>query len=180
VPAEQSAAVVEQQEVDSNRLAASVSHLLSSQFASDNNALYPSVGADWDVVKNPLQSSLQWDTELDLRNIKTTLGMEHLRGKTPEMAIKELWVYLLACNLIRLLMAQAALLADQIPRQLSFKHSVQIWIAWQQRGGGSHDAVSINALLILIAEPRVSLRPGLIEPRARKRRPKPFPGYPER
>ena len=45
------------------------------------------------------------------------------------MAFKELWVYLLAYNLIRLLMAQAALLADQIPRQLSFKHTVQIWLA---------------------------------------------------
>ena len=117
----------------------------------------------------------RWNVELDLRNIKTTLGMEHLRCKTPEMAIKELWVYLLAYNLIRLLMAQAALLADQIPRQLSFKHTVQIWIAWQQRGGGGHDAVSVNALLVLIAEPRVGLRPGRIEPRARKRRPKPFP-----
>ena len=117
----------------------------------------------------------RWNVELDLRNIKTTLGMEHLRCKTPEMAIKELWVYLLAYNLIRLLMAQAALLADQIPRQLSFKHAMQIWIAWQQRGGGGHDAVSINALLVLIAEPRVGLRPGRIEPRARKRRPKPFP-----
>jgi len=117
----------------------------------------------------------RWNVELDLRNIKTTLGMEHLRCKTPEMAVKELWVYLLAYNLIRLLMAQAALLADQIPRQLSFKHTVQIWIAWQQRGGGGHDAVSINALLVLIAEPRVGLRPGRIEPRARKRRPKPFP-----
>jgi len=117
----------------------------------------------------------RWNVELDLRNIKTTLGMEHLRCKTPEMATKELWVYLLAYNLIRLLMAQAALLADQIPRQLSFKHTVQIWIAWQQRGGGGHDAVSINALLVLIAEPRVGLRPGRIEPRARKRRPKPFP-----
>jgi hypothetical protein len=83
----------------------------------------------------------RWNVELDLRNIKTTLGMEHLRCKTPEMAIKELWVYLLAYNLIRLLMAQAALLADQIPRQLSFKHTVQIWIAWQQRAGGGHDAV---------------------------------------
>jgi hypothetical protein len=112
--------------------------------------------------------------QLDLRNIKTTLGMEHLRCKTPEMAIKELWVYLLAYNLIRLLMAQAALLADQIPRQLSFKHTVQIWMAWQQRGGGTHDAVSINALLVLIAEPRVGLRPGRIEPRALKRRPKAF------
>ena len=117
----------------------------------------------------------RWNVELDLRNIKTTLGMERLRCKTPEMAIKELWVYLLAYNLIRLLMAQAALLADQIPRQLSFKHTVQIWIAWQQRGGGTHDAVSINALLVLIAEPRVGLRPGRVEPRALKRRPKPFP-----
>ena len=117
----------------------------------------------------------RWNVELDLRNIKTTLGMETLRCKTPQMAIKELWVYLLAYNLIRLLMAQAALLADQIPRQLSFKHTLQIWISWQQRGGGTHDAVSINALLILIAEPRVGLRPGRLEPRAVKRRPKPFP-----
>jgi hypothetical protein len=117
----------------------------------------------------------RWNVELDLRNIKTTLGMEHLRCRTPEMAVKELWVYLLAYNLIRLLMAQAALLADQIPRQLSFKHTMQIWVAWQQRGGGGHDAVSINALLVLIAEPRVGLRSGRIEPRARKRRPKPFP-----
>jgi hypothetical protein len=117
----------------------------------------------------------RWNLELDLRNIKTTLGMERLRGKTPEMAIKELWVYLLGYNLIRLLMAQAALLADQIPRQLSFKHTVPIWIAWQQRGGGTHDSVCMQALLVLIAEPRVGLRPGPVEPRALKRRPKPFP-----
>jgi hypothetical protein len=130
-----------------------------------------------ETPKNALRALYRqrWNVELDLRNIKTTLGMEQLRCRTPEMAIKELWVYLLAYNLIRLLMAQAALLADQIPRQLSFKHTVQIWIAWQQRGGGGHDAVSINALLVLIAEPRVGLRPGRIEPRARKRRPKPFP-----
>jgi hypothetical protein len=73
----------------------------------------------------------RWHVELDLRNIKTTLGMEELRCRTPKMAVKELWVYLLAYHLIRLLMAQAALLADQIPRPLSFKHSVQIWLAWQ-------------------------------------------------
>jgi len=117
----------------------------------------------------------RWNVELDLRNIKTTLGMERLRCKTPEMAIKELWVYLLAYNLIRLLMTQAALLADQIPRQLSFKHTVQLWISWQSRGGGIHDAVCIRALLVLIAEPRVGLRPGRIEPRALKRRPKSYP-----
>ncbi len=62
------------------------------------------------VVKALYRS--RWNVELDLRNIKTTLGMDILRCKTPEMAVKELWVYLLAYNLIRLLMAQAALLAD--------------------------------------------------------------------
>jgi hypothetical protein len=84
-------------------------------------------------------------------------------------------VYLLAYNLIRLLMAQAALLADQIPRQLSFKHTVQVWISWHQRGGGSYNGVVMHALLLLIAQPRVGLRPGRIEPRQRKRRPKAFP-----
>ena len=82
---------------------------------------------------------------------------------------------MLAYNLIRLLMAQAALPADQIPRQLSFKHTVQIWISWQQRGGGTRDAVVIRALLVLIAEPRVGLRRGRIEPRALKRRLKNYP-----
>ena len=101
--------------------------------------------------------------------------MEHLRCKTPEMARKELWVYLLAYNLIRLLMAQAALLADQIPRQLSFKHSVQVWMAWQHGCVNPHDGAAIHTLLILIAEPRVAQRPGRTEPRALKRRPKPFP-----
>jgi hypothetical protein len=129
-----------------------------------------------DVSKAALKSLYcsRWNVELDLRNIKTTLGMEALRCKTPEMAVKELWVNLLAYNLIRLLMAQAALLADQIPRQLSFKHTVQIYVAWQQHGG-AHDAVTISALLLLIAEPRVGIRPRRIEPRAVKRRPKPFP-----
>jgi len=127
--------------------------------------------------KNELKALYRrrWNVELDFRNIKTTLGMERLRCKTPEMVIKELWVYLLAYNLIRLLMAQAALLADQIPRQLSFKHTVQVWLSWQQRGGAEQDGACIHALLVLIAEPRVGLRPGRIEPRVLKRRANNFP-----
>jgi hypothetical protein len=117
----------------------------------------------------------RWQVELDVRNLKTTLGMEQLRCRTPEMAQKELWVYLLAYNLIRLLMAQAALLADQIPRQLSFKHTVQIWISWHQRGGASYNGAVLHGLLLLIAQPRVGLRPGRIEPRQRKRRDNAFP-----
>jgi hypothetical protein len=108
----------------------------------------------------------RWNSELDLRNIKTTLDMEHMRCRTPEMVIKELWVYMLAYNLIRLLMAQSALLADQIPRQLRFKHAVQIWLAWHQQGGDREDGECFHAILILVALPRVGLRPGRIEPRA--------------
>ncbi|CRI67066.1 transposase [Thiocapsa sp. KS1] len=116
----------------------------------------------------------RWHVELDLRNLKTTLGMEHLRCKTPAMALKELWVYLLAYTLIRLLMAQAALVADQIPRQLSFKHVVQMWGCVLQCGG-TGDSVCIHALLVLMAQPRVGRRAGRIEPRALKRRLKSYP-----
>jgi hypothetical protein len=117
----------------------------------------------------------RWHVELDLRTIKTTLGMETLSCKTPAMAIKEIWVYLLAYNLIRLMMAQAALLADCLPRQLSFKHTLQIWIAWGYCRIGVTDTNRIGGLFVMIAQQRVGDRPGRIEPRAIKRRPKPFP-----
>lgn len=116
----------------------------------------------------------RWHVELDLRNIKTTLGMEVLSCKTPEMVIKEIWVYLLAYNLIRLIMAQSAMLADKLPRELSFKHTLQLWVAWNQRGMGYEDDV-LSELFALIAQQRVGNRPGRIEPRAIKRRPKPYP-----
>ena len=117
----------------------------------------------------------RWQVELDLRNIKTTLGMERLSCKTPAMAIKEIWVYLLAYNLIRLLMAQSASLADRLPRQLSFKHTLQLWTAWGQQGIGTDDEAKLAGLFVLIAQREVGNRPGRCEPRAVKRRPKPFP-----
>lgn len=117
----------------------------------------------------------RWHVELDLRNIKTTLGMEHLSCQTPAMAIKEIWVYLLAYNLIRLMMAQAALLSHRLPRQLSFKHTVQIWVAWTQRANPIDHGNRCHGLLVLIAQQRVGDRPGRIEPRAIKRRSKAYP-----
>ena len=116
----------------------------------------------------------RWNIELDLRNIKTTLGLEALSCKTPAMCEKELWVYLLAYNLIRLLMAQAALLAGVHPRQLSFKHTVQLWTEWLCRGLAGMAAAHATALFHAIAQQKVGNRPGRIEPRARKRRPKPY------
>ena len=117
----------------------------------------------------------RWHVELDLRNIKTTLGMERLSCQTPAMALKEIWVYLLAYNLIRLMMAQAALLAHRPPRQLSFKHTVQIWVAWTQHANGVDHGDKLYGLFVLIAQQRVGDRPGRIEPRALKRRPRPYP-----
>lgn len=116
----------------------------------------------------------RWHVELDLRNIKSTLGMERLSCQTPIMAIKEMWAYLLAYNLIRLMMAQAALLTAWHPRQLSFKHTLQLWLAWGQHGQEIDHAETREALLVLIAQQRVGDRPGRIEPRALKRRPKPY------
>jgi hypothetical protein len=117
----------------------------------------------------------RWHVELDLRNIKTTLGMEKLSCLRPSMALKEIWVYLLAYNLIRVMMAQAALLAHRLPRQLSFKHTVQIWIAWAQHDNVTNHEDKLRTLFVLIAQQRVGERPGRIEPRAIKRRPKCYP-----
>jgi len=75
----------------------------------------------------------RWHVELDQRNIKTTLGMEVLSCKSSEMCEKEVWDYLLTYKLIRLLMAEAALRAGVLPRQFSFKHTLQICVVWNQR-----------------------------------------------
>jgi hypothetical protein len=91
------------------------------------------------------------------------------------MASKEMWVYLLAYNLIRLLMAQAALHTDSRPRQLSFKHTLQLWNAWTHSGAGINQEELPHGLLVLITQQRVGNRVGRMEPRAIKRRPKPYP-----
>ena len=117
----------------------------------------------------------RWHVELDLRNIKTTLGMERLSCQRPHMAVKEIWVYLLAYNLIRMMMAQAARHVHRLPRQLSFKHTVQICIALPHHRNLLLDDDKRYALFDLIAQQRVGDRPDRIEPRALKRRPKAYP-----
>ena len=117
----------------------------------------------------------RWNVEIDLRAIKTTLQMAELSCNTPQMNEKEVWVHFLAYNLIRLLMAQAAVTAAVHPRHLSFKHTVQLWSEWTTRGLCNRRGTSIGLLFTLIGQLRVGNRPGRIEPRARKRRPKPYP-----
>ena len=67
---------------------------------------------------------LRWDVELDFRHIKTTMQMDVLRCKTPEMVRKEIWTHLLAYNLIRTVMWQAARGGSTRARRLSFKGTI--------------------------------------------------------
>lgn len=130
-----------------------------------------------DVSKSELSElyKQRWQVELDLRNIKTTLGMETLSCMTPQMNEKEMWVYLLSYNLIRLLMCQAALQTDICPRQISFKHTLQVWVAWSNHPWEAIENGQKALLFMLIAEQRVGNRYGRVEPRAVKKRPKPYP-----
>lgn len=116
----------------------------------------------------------RWHIEVDIRNLKTTMGMDTLSCKTPAMCKKELWIYMLANNLIRILMAQAALEKDTKPRNISYRHTIQIWLG----------AVSANVLgqpekmaviIKIIGDITVGNRPNRTEPRAVKRRPKSHP-----
>lgn len=115
----------------------------------------------------------RWEIEVNFKFIKTTMGMDELSCKTPDMSEKEIWVYFLAYNLIRILMAQSALIAEILPQQISFKHTVQLWLAWGLQGAISLDKDEV--LFILIAQRRVGNRSGRIEPRAIKRRHKQYP-----
>ena len=116
----------------------------------------------------------RWNAELDLRSIKSTLKMDVLRTETPEMVRKEVWVHLLAYNLIRLKMAQAAASTGLTPRAISFKGTVQAVAAFTSQGlAGGEDASCEAVLLATIAYHQVGNRPNRYEPRAIKRRPKP-------
>lgn len=118
----------------------------------------------------------RWFIELSLRSIKDTMHMGILRGKTPSMVRKEIWVHLLAYNLIRRLMAQAAWIHGKTVATLSFKLTLQITKAFQQAGLLNENNPEIyGKLLEAINCKQVGNRPDRQEPRRVKRRPKPFP-----
>jgi hypothetical protein len=120
----------------------------------------------------------RWNNELDLRSIQVTLQMDLLRCKTPELVRKEIWTHVLAYNLIRTVMAQAAAKAGVSPRSISFKATLQVLeafrplIASQAHRGAGHRATLYQPILRAIAVHRVGDRPDRFEPRMAKRRPK--------
>ncbi|MBL0122947.1 MAG: IS4 family transposase [Betaproteobacteria bacterium] len=121
---------------------------------------------------------MRWNIEVDFRTIKATLEMDVLRCKSQPMVEKEIAVYFLAYNLVRWAMAKAALLADILPRVLSFTGAKRLLSAFAdqlRRTSGDGIRNLIATVLRLIATLRLPHRPDRIEPRAKKRRPKNLP-----
>jgi hypothetical protein len=121
----------------------------------------------------------RWRLELCLRDLKTVMGMEYLRCKTPEMAEKELLAYLVAHNLIRCVMAEAAGRFNLDLERVSFKGSVDALRQYSDaiaRARNNQLRTQLWAdLLLNLAKDLVRKRPNRTEPRAVKRRPKPYP-----
>ena len=118
----------------------------------------------------------RWEGEVDVRSIKSTMQMDVLRCRTPEMVRKEIWAHVLAYNLLRTVMAVAAAASGTEPRKVSFKGAKQAVTAFAPKIEAARPedrARLIDALLAAVAYHRVGDRPGRWEPRARKRRPKP-------
>jgi hypothetical protein len=118
----------------------------------------------------------RWEGEVDIRSIKSTMKMDVLRCKSPEMVEKEIWAHLLAYNLLRTVMAVAASESKVEPRKISFKGAKQTLSAFapkleaarpEQRAG------LVEAMILAVGYHRVGSRPGRWEPRAWKRRAKP-------
>jgi Transposase DDE domain len=119
----------------------------------------------------------RWHAELDLRSLKSDMHMDMLRTRSPEMVRKEVAVHLLAYNLIRGIMAEAARVEGIVPRRLSLKGSLHTVREFE--ASHLYDPERIERDLprpvSLIGRKRVGDRPDRYEPRAVKRRPKPHP-----
>jgi len=121
----------------------------------------------------------RWRVELCLRDVKTTLGLEQLRCQSPAMVRKELLAGLIAHNLIRCVLAEAAQVHAAELERLSFKGAVDALrqysaVIAQARTNRLKQKLWQDLLHTLIRDV-VPLRPGRTEPRAVKHRPKPFP-----
>jgi len=108
----------------------------------------------------------RWHIEVDFRNIKITLGLKEFKCKSPKMVIKEMWVHFLAYNIIRSLMLDSALYNKILPRKISFKNTLQLYLHSLE----NNLKLKYKKLLKLIGEKVIGNRAGRIEPRLIKKR----------
>jgi hypothetical protein len=120
----------------------------------------------------------RWLIELDFRSLKTHMKMDMLRCKSPDMVKKEIAVYFLAYNLIRASIARATKVKKQVPRQISFMTTVQIFNEGVLKLillTGKILKHAINGLLSAIASIPIGQQKRKTQPRAIKHRPKAYP-----
>lgn len=120
----------------------------------------------------------RWDAELHLRSIEVVLELDVLRCKTPEAVRQEIWMGMLGYNAIRAVMAEAASAHGRRPHRVSFKGALQTVRAYAEalrEGTPGQRRWLWGILLESVANDEVGHRPDRVEPRARKRRPKPYP-----
>ncbi len=135
-------------------------------------ALYP--------AEEILQAYLRrWRLELCLDDLKTTLHLHTLRGRTPTAVRQEVWARLIGHNLVRWTMAQAAREHAVPLARISFKGTLD---ALRQFGGAMSQARTRRQradlwaeLLQTLAADLVPARPGRREPRAVKRKKNKYP-----
>ena len=121
----------------------------------------------------------RWDIELRLRDVKTTLGMEMLTVKTPETAHKTLEMTIIAYNLIKATCQEAAHQSGESVRLMSFKGALDSVVANTVRYRGRQRQPQLRktiwqSIIEIVSEKIIDLRPGRREPRAQKKRPKPY------
>lgn len=120
----------------------------------------------------------RWQIELKFRDIKTIMRMEFFAVKSPEMAHKTLLMLMIAYNLLRTLMQSAALEADKPLSEMSFKGTLDLVASSHSLFRGLQSerrrAELRSEIIDLCATKQIDVRPGRHEPRAVKRRPKPF------
>ena len=116
----------------------------------------------------------RWQVELHYRQLKTNLTLDVLRGLSPRIIERELWMHAIAYNLVRALLVETALAHGVPVERLSFKGALDALQAWAERALSSrrNRSHARRTLLARLANDLVPLRPDRSEPRARKRRPK--------
>jgi len=114
----------------------------------------------------------RWKVEVYFRDLKTTLGMDILRGKSPDMIEKEILMFFIVYNAIKILAKDSIQSNDKNPSELSFNACRQVVVNYAQ--ALNTKAIKLPKLLNLIRVNKLNERPNRVEPRVVKRRPKPF------
>jgi len=120
----------------------------------------------------------RWDVEINLNSIKTIMNMDFLSCKTPEMVRKEIGFHFLAYNFIRIIIGMACAKHNALPWKVSFKGTVQLvdsFMPHYLNSGEEKNKILFTEMMRLIIQNKVGNRPGRVEPRVVKQRPKDFP-----